>query len=347
MSKDLYQVLGVKRDASEKEIKSAYRKLALKYHPDRNQNNPSAADKFKEVSAAYDILGDSEKKKEYDNPRSSPFSSGQNDFRGFEDIFGDFFGRGFNPFNRQGSRQRQKQSNPVGKDIRLSIQIDFLEAVKGCEKSIVVGRKEICSTCSGTGTPPDADIIVCRSCNGTGETTVRQGAITFSSTCRACNGQGKRYSKVCQTCEGRRLVSKEGRVSVRIPAGVSNGNTLRLQGQGHEDLGGAGDMYLTVQVKEHPTLTRKENNIFSKTAIKLTQAVLGDVVKVDTVDGIKEVDIPPGTQSGDVLRLAGLGTTNVKTKEVGSHLIEVQVKIPANLSPEQIAMFDELKSSGI
>ena len=350
MSKDLYQVLGVSRNASTEEIKKAYRKLALKHHPDRNPDDPGSEERFKEVTEAYNTLSDPEKKLEYDRPQqSSPFGSGfsQSNFHGFEDLFGEMFGGGFNPFNRQRKRQSSRSQDPVGKDIRLSIVIDFLEAAKGCEKTVVVGRKEICNTCSGTGIPPSADIVICRACGGSGQTTVRQGAITFASTCRACNGQGKTYSQLCPSCEGRRLVSKESRVAVRVPPGVKDGNTLRLQGQGHVDIGGSGDLYLTLKVKAHPTLTREGDNILSKVSIKLTQAVLGDTVKIDTIDGQKEVDIPAGTQPGDILRLSGLGTKNVKTGKHGFHLIEVQVKIPSNLSADQEQTFKRLKKEGV
>ena len=348
MKKDLYQVLGIEKDASQQEIKKAYRKLALKHHPDRNQNSPAAEEKFKEVSEAYAILSDLEKKKEYDNPvGESPFSSGFNK-ADFEDIFGSFFERGFNPFNRSSKRKRSTQpQNPVGKDIRLTIAIDFLEAVKGTEKAVIVGRKELCKKCSGTGISKNADVITCSPCRGTGQTTMRQGTIVFTSTCNICNGMGKRYSTPCSGCSGRRLVSKEGRVSVKIPSGVKDGNTLRLYSQGHHDVGGPGDLYLTLKVKPHTSLTRDKDNILSNAVIKLTQAVLGGSIKVETVDGVKEVDVPPGTQSGDILRLAGMGTKNIKTGKAGSHLVKIIVEVPTNLTIEQEEMFNALKRLGI
>ena len=347
MKKDFYKVLGVKKDASQKEIKSAYRKLALKHHPDRNQDDPSAEDRFKEITEAYDTLSDPEKKREYDHgPQEANFSGfSSSNFRGFEDIFGDMFG-GFNPFNR-GRNTHQRASNPVGADARLQIRISFLDAVKGCEKVVKVGRKEVCGTCSGKGVPPDADVVVCSSCNGTGQGVIRQGSITFASTCRACGGNGKSYSKICGTCEGRRLVSKESKVTVKVPAGVHNGNTLKLHGRGHEDIGGTGDLYLTLKVDEHPDLKREGDNIKSSVSINLTQAVLGDSVKVETVDGAKSVDVPAGTQPGDILRLSGLGTNNIKTSRAGDHFITIRVRIPSNLSEAQKSIFAKLKEEGV
>ena len=342
MPKDLYNVLGVDKGASKEEIKKAYRKLALKYHPDKNPNNPKAEELFKDASEAYSTLGDDDKRREYDmygsNTSSDRFSSG-----GFGDIFNDFFGGGFNPFDRS---RRQPQGPPKGEDIRVNCTVQFLEAAKGAEKTIRIKKKYLCNSCNGAGIDSSGYQPVCPACQGGGKVHVRQGSVTFTSMCGNCNGSGT-LNKKCVECSGKRRIGKEKPISVKIPAGIDTGQTLRLSNQGHEDIGGTGDLYLEVKIAPSKKFKRAGTNIHNKVEVPLTTAVLGDTIPIETIDGIKLVDVPPGTQNNDTLKLSGMGVQSLRTPHRGDHLAEIIVKIPQSLTHEQIDAFMSLKKTGV
>jgi molecular chaperone DnaJ len=339
VSKDLYKVLGVNKDASKAEIKRAYRKLALKHHPDKNPNSPGAEDLFKAASDAYSTLGDDVKRREYDmrgaGATRGGFSSG-----GFGDIFNDFFSSGFNPFG-----ERTPAGPPLGEDVRVNYSIAFLEAVKGTEKNVRIKKKSICVNCHGTGIGAKTMRTNCNACQGTGKVNIRQGNMIFTSACGNCDGLGVLNSK-CIECSGKRRIGKEHSIAVKIPAGIDSGQTLRLSNQGHQDTGGFGDLYLHIKVGTSKEFRRSGTDIHNKIEIPITTAVLGNTVHINTVDGIKAVEVPAGTQNNDTLKLSGLGVISLKTKIRGDHLAEIVVKIPQNLTHEQIEAFMMLKETG-
>jgi molecular chaperone DnaJ len=342
VSKDFYRILGVGKDASKEEIKKAYRKLALKYHPDKNPNNPKAEEMFKDASEAYSTLGDDDKRREYDMYGSKRATSG---FRsgGFGDIFNDFFGGGFNPFDRGRPRP---QDPPRGEDIRVEFSVQFLDAVQGAEKSVSIKKKYLCNSCNGTGTDTTGFQSNCSACYGNGKVQVRQGGVTFTSICGNCNGAGT-LNKKCIECSGKRRIGKEHQIAVKIPAGINTGQTLRLSNQGHEDVGGIGDLYLNIRVAPSKKFKRSGVNIHNKVDVPLTTAVLGGSIPIDTVEGVKIVEVPAGTQNNDILKLTGMGVQSLKTPHRGDHLAEIVVKIPERLTHEQIEAFMMLKATGV
>lgn len=345
MSKNLYDILGVSKNASQSEIKSSYRKLALKHHPDRNPNDPTAEERFKEVTEAYGILSDEAKRSEYDTP--SPFSNFSGNNSNFEDMFNDFFGsHGFNPFNRAGQSQSSNKS-PRGEDIRVKCHVGFLDSVSGTEQIFKFKKKFVCNSCKGKGTTTLGNPQGCRGCHGTGTINLRQGSMNFSSTCGQCNGTGKINARKCSPCSGKRRIGKEHSITVKIPAGVDSGNTLRLQSQGHDHVGGSGDLYLEIEVEKSSEFKRSGKDLYTKQKIPLTTAVLGESIVVNTVDGIKSVDVPPSTQHSDMLRLSGLGMQSLKDKTRGNLYVELLIEIPKNLTNEQIEGFLSLKDTGI
>ena len=345
MSRDHYEVLGVSKGASQAEIKKAYRKLAMKHHPDRNPGNPKAEDLFKEVTEAYDVLSDEEKRNLYDRGSAPhPGFSGAHGFRGFEDIFSDLFGGGFSS-RFTGSERSQKRAL-VGEDIKIKTMISFLDSVRGTEKQVRVKRKHACKDCHATGQAPAATARACGICNGQGVIITRQGNMTFNVTCRSCNGAGKMVDK-CPICSGKRRIGADQTVSVRIPAGIAPGQTLRLVGQGHEDRDGPGNLFIRIEVDEHPSLQRRGQDIHSKKSVGLISAVLGDSVLIETVEGTKEVDVPSGTQPGDKLRLQGLGFPSLKNSSKGDHYVEISIKVPKKITDEQKALLKKLKDVGL
>jgi molecular chaperone DnaJ len=344
--RDYYEVLGVARGASEDEIKKAFRKLAMKYHPDKNPDNKEAEAKFKEINEAYEVLSDSEKRNLYDqfghagvNQNTGGYggAGGFGDFGGFEDILNEMFGGGFGGFRSSGRR-----SGPAkGADLRVDLTLTFVEAAFGVEKTIEFYRTEECHTCGGTGAEAGSNVSTCAQCGGSGEVKYAQRSL-FGETisvrpCSACGGSGKTIDKPCHTCKGKGKVKKKRTIDIKIPAGVSGGNQMTLRDEG--DLGSKGgprgDVYVVLKVLNHDLFKRDGNDIFCDIEITYTQAVLGDEIIVPTLDGKVSYKIPEGTPSGKTFRLKGKGVPVLNGYGRGDQYVRVIVKIPSKLNEKQ------------
>lgn len=356
--RDYYEVLGLQKGASEDEIKSAFRKMAMKYHPDRNPGDKSAEEKFKEVNEAYSILSDPEKKQKYDqfgfagvdpNAGFGSGGAGFGGFGGFEDIF-NMFGGGFGGF---GGSTRSARSGPMrGADIQKRMSITFNEAVFGAKKEIRLTKDVTCDACGGSGAAPGSKKRTCQHCGGTGMETVVQntmfGQMQTRRTCTHCGGKGTIIEKPCPTCGGSGHVRKTVTMSVNIPAGIDNDQVITLHGQGQPGSNGgpAGDLYIIMSVQDHPMFVRKGDDLWLQVPITFSQAALGDEI---TVPGLKEklsCKVPAGTQPGTVLRLKGKGVPNVRTGRPGDIFVEINVEVPTKLTGEQkklIKQFGETK----
>lgn len=345
--RDYYEVLGVDRGADDAALKSAYRKLAMKYHPDRNPDNPEAEQQFKEINEAYEILSDREKRNLYDqfghagvnqNAGGGPGGFGGAGFGGFEDIINEMFGGGFGGFGGSTSRRSGPRK---GKDIRVDITLTFEEAAFGTNKEIEFYRTEECPTCNGDGAEPGTAKHTCTQCNGTGEVRYRQNSLFGESisvqACNQCNGTGETFDQPCHTCKGKGKVKKKRTIDVKIPAGVYNGAQMTLRGE--SDLGSKGgprgDVYVVMRVMGHPTFKRDGDDVFSSINISFVQATLGDEVVVPTLDGKVNFKIPPGTESGKQFRLKGKGVHVLNGYGRGDHYVRVIVDIPKSLNAEQ------------
>ena len=349
MSKrDYYEVLGVARNSGDTEIKSAYRKLAMQHHPDRNPGNHAAEEKFKEAAEAYAILADEEKRRLYDRFGHAGVSSAAgaggfdpSTFRGFEDIFGnlgdifgigDMFGGG-----RRGGPQR-------GTDLRYDLEITFEEAARGTETAIQIPRQEQCGACKGTGAAPGSTPTTCPQCRGQGQVRYQQGFFTVARTCPQCRGAGQTIGKPCQTCRGNGRVARERKITVKIPAGIATGQQLRLQGEGEAGGPGApaGHLYVVVHVREHEFFRRDGVNLFCEIGVQFTTLALGGEIDVPTLDGAEKVRIHEGTQTGTTLRLRGKGMPDVSGKGRGDLFATVQVVTPKKLTREQRRLVEQL-----
>ena len=343
--KDLYAILGISKTADEKEIKKAYRKLALKYHPDRNPDNEEAETKFKEISHAYDVLSDPEKKQNYDmfgseappeyatgNQGSYPHS---NPFDIF-DMFGDVFG---NPHKRRRPRQPRR-----GADIHVKLSISFREAIFGCQKSIRVNSTQGCRDCGATGSS-DGQLARCRQCGGTGHVTHRQAFVHVNSTCPSCRGKGLIPESPCIPCGGGGRVPVSESIKVTIPMGVDDGMTLRVAGKGNMGENGAspGSLMLKLLDQKDPRYTREGNSIHSDEKISFSLAALGGVLSVETIHGRQTVKIAPGTQPNATLRLRGKGVPASRRNPAGHHYVQLVVEVPKNLTSEQKELIRKLK----
>ncbi|MPM45219.1 Chaperone protein DnaJ [bioreactor metagenome] len=342
-NKDYYASLGLEKGASDEEIKKAFRKLAIKYHPDKNQGNKEAEDKFKEINEAYQVLSDPEKKARYDQFGTadfdgSGFGSGGfggfdfSDMGGFGDIFDSFFGGG-------GSRRRNAPQR--GADLEYTINLTFEEAVFGVEKEISINRSETCDSCSGSGAKAGTSAKTCPTCNGQGQVRVQRqtplGSFVSTSTCTTCGGSGKVIEEPCTTCKGKGNVRKNRKINVNIPAGVDTGNVMPLRGQGDHGAnnGPAGDLYVRINVAPSKKFTRKGNDIYIDTHISMGKATLGTEITVATVDGDVKYTIPAGTQSGTLFRLKGKGVPKVNSSGRGDQYVKVIVDIPKSLNEKQ------------
>lgn len=361
MSKDYYKILDVGKNASQEEIKKAFRKKAHEYHPDKKGGNE---EKFKEINEAYQILGDPKKKAQYDQFGSSfeqaQAGGGFSGFEGFRDFSG--FTNGFNVEADDlgdifsgigdifgfGSRGRSKRSSR-GEDIQVILTIEFSEAVFGVEKEISLKKKVVCDKCNGNGAEPGSKIETCKTCGGSGRITRVQrtilGNMQVQTTCRDCGGEGKKYSKLCAKCSGVGIIEEISNIKVKIPAGIDNGETIRLSGQGEAGVKGAsaGDLYLKIRVMPDSKFERDGYNIRSKIEINFTQAALGDKIEITTVDGDIKLKIPSGTQSGTIFKLRDRGIFKLHGRGRGDHLVEVIIKTPKNLNKKQKELFKELE----
>jgi len=341
--RDYYEILGVPRDASEEEIRRAFRRLALQYHPDRNKS-PEAEEIFKEINEAYQVLSDPEKRAAYDRygHDGSPGFPGFEDFgafSGFGDIFEAFFGS--TTSTRRGPRR--------GADIRAELTLSFEEAAFGTERDVEVTRLEVCSVCRGSGARPGTQPTRCPTCGGTGQVRrIHQslfGHFVNIATCTRCQGEGRVIEYPCPNCRGAGLERRTRRVRVRIPAGIDDGNQVRVAGEGNAGVKGGqpGDLYITVHVEPHPELTRQGHDLYYELAINFAQAALGDEVEVPTLDGRPTViQIPPGTQPGEVLVLRGRGIPRLDGRGRGDQVIRVRVEVPRRLTEEQRRLLAEL-----
>jgi len=343
VSRDYYDVLGVPRSASSDDIKKAYRKLAIKYHPDRNPNDPESENKFKEIAEAYSVLSDTEQKSQYDayghnGPGSSqdwdPFAGFRDHFG--QDIFNEFFGR-----HQAGRNRSRKPPKPRGSDIKVSMNLSFMEAVLGTTKEVIVDRNAKCEPCNGTG---GSDPMTCTTCRGTGSVQFRQGPVVMQSACGTCNGTGEVLRNKCTSCRGIGYAKEPSSVTVRVPAGISTGQQLRLSKMGNYNKGGTGDLFMQVNVMHDNNFQRRGNDIFSKISLSVSEAALGCTRSVNTIHGEKNVNIPAGSQPDSMLRLAGLGIPDVHGGTPGDHKIEIDIKIPRATSPEMRDLFLRLST---
>jgi len=340
--RDYYDVLGVGREASEFDVKSAYRKLAVTYHPDKNPGDKEAEEKFKEAAEAYSVLGDPEKRKMYDMyGHRGPVSGGFGGFdpavfTGFEDVLGDLFG--FSDFF--GKMRRHGPTR--GQDLRYDIEITFEQAALGYETKVKIPRLETCETCGGSGSSSGSR-VTCPQCRGRGQVRYQQGFFTISRTCGACGGEGRIVKDACKTCKGQGRVTKERSFGLKIPAGVDNGSRLRLQGEGEAgpEGGQRGDLYVFIHVKEHDFFRREDVNVYCNVPVDFTQAALGDSIQVPTLHGEETIRIPEGTQTGTVFRLEGKGIPSLEGYGRGDQYVTVNVVVPRRLSREQKRLLQE------
>ena len=349
MSKrDYYEILGIQRSATDIEIKSAYRKLAMKYHPDRNPGDKAAEDRFKEAAEAYAILADAEKRTLYDRFGHAGVSSAAGGgfdptvFTGFEDILGglgDIFGFAdlFGGGRRRGGPQR-------GADLRYDLEISFEEAAHGTETTIQIPRSETCETCNGSGAAAGSSPTVCSLCHGQGQVRRQQGFFAIAATCPQCRGTGRTISKPCQTCRGAGRVTRERKITVKIPPGIAAGQQLRLQSEGESGGAGgpAGHLYVVVHVQEHEFFRRDGTSLFCEIPVNFTTLALGGEVQVPTLDGNELVKIPESTTTGTTLRLRGKGLPDVSGGSRGDLFVTVQVHTPRKLTREQRHLLEQL-----
>ena len=348
MSKrDYYEVLSVGRDASEREIKKAYKRLAMKFHPDRNPGDKAAEASFKEVKEAYEILTDSDKKAAYDQfghagvdpNRGGGGFGGNADFGDvFGDVFGDIFGGG-----RRGGGQRQAAR---GSDLRYNLELSLEEAVKGLTKELRIPTLAHCDTCDGSGAKKGTSPTTCGTCHGQGQVQMRQGFFAVQQACPTCHGRGKIIKDPCNSCHGEGRVEKSKTLSVKIPAGVDNGDRIRLSGEGEAGEFGAppGDLYVQVSVREHAIFVRDGNNLYCEVPISFGKAALGGEIEVPTLDGKVNVKIPAETQAGRMFRMRGKGVKSVRSHAVGDLLCKVVMETPVKLNERQkelLREFDE------
>lgn len=332
MSKrDFYEVLGVNRDASEEEIKKSYRKLAMKFHPDRNPDNQKAEEHFKEAKLAYEILTDPNKRAAYDQYGHAGIdgAGGGQGFGGFSDAFGDIFGDIFG-----GGRRSNVYRGP---DLRYNLEITLEEAARGVETRIRVPTMTECDTCHGTGAKPGTEPVTCSTCAGHGQVRMQQGFFSIQQTCPRCHGSGKQISDPCTNCKGAGRVKEHKTLSVQIPAGVDEGDRIRLSGEGEAGVNGgpAGDLYVVIALKPHAVFTRDGDDLHCELPISITTAALGGEVEIPTLDSPAKIKIPEETQTGKIFRLRNKGIRGVRSHTTGDLLCHVVVETPSNLSERQ------------
>jgi molecular chaperone DnaJ len=360
MSKDYYKILGVEKNASADDVKKAFKKSAMQHHPDRPGGDEA---KFKEVNEAYQVLSDAEKRKRYDQfgsdfEQQGGFGGGMNwedvmrqargqggqgfggDFGDLGDIFGSFFGGG-----------QQRSHGPArGRDIQVDVEIDFKEAAFGIEREMSLRKQDKCDVCSGTGGEPGSKMEKCSTCKGQGQVVQTQrtilGAMQTVATCPDCHGRGERASKKCKHCGGDGILAKTSNVKIKIPGGIDNGQSIRLEGYGETAPhgGGSGDLYVRVHVKPLKGFERESYDVYTQTEISYPQAVLGDHIEVETLDGIIKIAVPEGTESGQLIRIKGKGIQHLQRSGRGDHYVKVKIRVPKKLSKEVRKKLDDLKT---
>ncbi|ACL33375.1 molecular chaperone DnaJ [Glaesserella parasuis] len=348
--KDYYEVLGLQKGASEQEIKRAYKRLAAKHHPDKNQGSKEAEEKFKEIKEAYEVLGDNEKRAMYDQYGHQAFEHGGGaggfggfgggGFGGFEDIFSEMFGGGFG-----GGARRQRVVR--GDDLRYDLEITLEEAVRGVKKDIRIRTLVQCDTCHGSGAEAGSKVETCPHCHGSGRVRRQQGFFMTETVCPSCHGTGKKIDKPCKSCHGDGRVEKTKNLSVTIPAGVDTGNQLRLSGEGAAGENGApaGDLYVVIHVKDHDIFVRDGSNLYCEVPISFTMAALGGEIEVPTLDGRVKLKIPAETQTGKLFRVRGKGVTSARGGYAGDLICKVIIETPVSLNEEQKELLRKLEES--
>jgi molecular chaperone DnaJ len=358
MSKDFYETLGVSKTASEAEIKKAYRKLAIKHHPDKNQGDKDAEEKFKEISQAYEVLSDTGKRRQYDQLGHEAFTStgrggGPSGFGGFHDpfdIFSQVFGGGggggssfFEDLFGMGGGSRRRSEGTDGADLRYDMEIDFEDAVYGADKSVTIPRMDTCDSCGGSGCAQGTSKESCAHCGGSGHIAMSQGFFSVRQTCPVCHGEGQIIKKPCKKCRGQGRVRIEKKLKIHIPPGVDTGSRLRVSGEGEGGAGGGskGDLYVVVHVRPHDIFQREGNDILCELPIEFSTAALGGVAEVPTITGKAKMKIPPGTQTGTIMRLRGKGVPSLHGGSRGDQHVKIFVEVPKNLNAKQKTLLKE------
>jgi molecular chaperone DnaJ len=349
MKTDYYELLQVERTATDSEIKSAYRKLAMQYHPDRNPNNPEAEEKFKACSEAYQVLSDADKRAAYDRyghagvnggfGGGSPFQQGGD----LNDIFGDLFGEMFN----MGGGQRRATRQQRGRDLKFDMKLEFEEAVFGVEREITIRRAEACDDCQGTGSASGKQPETCQQCGGRGQIRSQQGFFSVARTCPVCSGTGSVIRTPCTTCRGDSRVTREHKILVKVPAGVESETRIRYSGEGDAGRfgGPAGDFYVVLDVKAHKFFERDGDDLHCVIPVSFPQAALGTELELETLDGTETIKVPEGTQSGREIKLRGKGVPHLNSHGKGDLIVEVRVKTPAKLSKAQKDLLKQLSET--
>ncbi|MBI4936965.1 MAG: molecular chaperone DnaJ [Nitrosomonadales bacterium] len=345
MKKDYYEVLGINRDASDEEIKKAYRKLAMKHHPDRNPDNPKAEEHFKEAKEAYEILSDGQKRAAYDQyghqafeaggMGGGPFGAGGAAGFDFADIFGDIFGGG-----------RGRSQVHRGADLCYNLEITLEQAARGTETQIRVPSMAACETCNGSGAKPGTSPTTCSTCNGQGQVRMQQGFFSIQQTCPRCHGSGKTIASPCKECHGAGRIKQHKTLSVKIPAGVDNDDRIRLSGEGEAGVNGgpAGDLYVAIHITPHAVFQRDHNDLHCEMPVSFATAALGGEIEIPTLDGSARIKVPAETQSGKIFRLRGKGIKGVRSSAHGDLHCHVVVETPVNLTERQKELLRELES---
>jgi molecular chaperone DnaJ len=345
--RDYYEVLGVKKDAAEEDIKKAYRKLAMQHHPDRNPENPKSEEKFKEAKQAYEVLCDADRRAAYDRfghagvdaHAGAAAGAGGAGFGGFADAFGDIFSEIFGAGRGRSNVYR-------GADLRYNLEISLEEAARGTETKIRIPTLEECEACRGLGAKPGSEPIPCQACGGNGQVRMQQGFFSIAQTCPRCSGTGKVIRDPCGSCQGAGRVKRQKTLSVKIPGGVDEGDRIRLSGEGEAGVNGGppGDLYVVCRVKPHPVFQREANDLHCEMPISISAAALGGEIEIPTLDGSAKIRIPTETQSGKVFRLRGKGIKGVRSQVHGDLMCHVVVETPVNLTARQKELLLELES---
>lgn len=348
--KDYYEVLGVNRDASDEDLKKSYRKLAMKWHPDRNPDNPKAEEHFKEAKEAYEVLTDAQKRAAYDqfghagvDPSAAGGAGAGAGFGGFGDAFGDIFG---DIFGGGAGGGRQRSTVFRGADLRYNLEISLEDAARGTETRIRIPALEECETCHGSGAKPGTQPTSCTTCGGHGQVRMQQGFFSIQQTCPRCHGTGKMVANPCSSCSGSGRIKKHKTLAVKIPAGVDEGDRIRLSGEGEAGVNGgpSGDLYVVIQIKPHNVFTRDHNDLHCEMPVSFTTAALGGEIEIPTLDGYAKIKIPPETQTGKIFRLRGKGIKGVRSSTHGDLQCHVVVETPVSLTARQKELLQEFEA---